>query len=99
MPNLVKGLGYIEKCCSAILAKLKGGCYCVGNSVALVNCGVGGPKSKLMAGNNTPKIHNGDETFQQDSFKHFSKNREEGDRAIRGWEMWGFVGFGEHSYD
>jgi len=83
MPHPVKGLGYIENCCSTIMAKLKVGRYRVGDSMALMDCGVRGPETKLVVGDNALEIQNGDEAFEKNFLKNFSKNREEGDRAVR----------------
>jgi len=61
--------------------------------MALMYCGVRGPKTKLMVGYNALEVQNGNEAFEKNFLKNFSKNREEGDstrmRVVEACGVWG----------
>lgn len=71
MPDPIEGLSHVQEDTPAVLSSLKGGGDSVHEAEALLHCGVGGPKTKLVGRNYALGIEYWEESFYKDFLKYF----------------------------
>jgi hypothetical protein len=98
VPHFVERLGDVEKNCRTQCAFLKACHDLIDNAMRLLDRGVAGSKTKLVARDEVGEVHIRSESRQEEFFKDLGQNGEKADRAIRSYVMGRFARFWDH-YD